>query len=78
MKAGSAYTVTWSSTNATAVGFNCTASGSGYVGSGTLATNGSASGTASTAWVGYPSTCTWTATGPGGTKSVGETLTTQN
>ena len=78
MKAGSAYTVTWSSTNATSVSYNCTASGSGYTGSGSVAANGSANGTASVAWVGYPSTCSWTATGAGGTKTVYETMTTQN
>lgn len=76
MIAGQSYTVTWSSTNATSVGYVCTASGSGLTGSATLAATGSSTGTANAAWIGYPSACTWTATGPGGTTTVAETATT--
>ncbi|WP_223879106.1 hypothetical protein [Chitinimonas arctica] len=79
MVAGQPYTASWSTTNATAVSLSCTASGSGYTVSNlALATSGSAPGTASAAWVGYPSSCTWTATGPGGSSSRVETLTTVN
>ena len=74
--AGQSYTTSWSTTNATSVSYNCTASGTGFAGTATLAANGSSPGTASSAWVGYPSTCTWTATGPGGTRTVTETMTT--
>ena len=74
--AGQSYTTTWNTTNATSVTYNCTANGTGFNGSATLAANGSSSDTAQNAWVGYPSTCTWTATGPGGTKTISETLTT--
>lgn len=76
MVAGQAYTQSWNTSNATSVSYNCTSTGSGYVGSATVAANGSFGGTASSAWVGYPSSCTWTATGAGGTASVVSTLTT--
>ncbi|SFG28416.1 RHS repeat-associated core domain-containing protein [Duganella sp. CF458] len=76
MVAGKAYTLSWSSTNATAVSMSCTASGTGYAGTVNRAVSGSVNETASTAWVGYPSTCTWTATGAGGSKSVTETMST--
>ncbi len=76
MVAGQSYTTAWSSTNATSVSYNCTASGTGFAGSATLVANGSSMGTANAAWVGYPSTCTWTATGSGGSKIFIETMTT--
>ena len=74
--AGQNHTLSWSSTKATSVTYNCTASGTGYTGSATLATNGSATNATSAAWVGYPSTCTWKATGAGGSTTVVETMTT--
>lgn len=75
--AGQSYTTSWSSTNASQVSYNCTATGSGYnATSGTLAPSGSQSGTAQSGWVPNPSTCTWTATGAGGSKNVIETVTT--
>ncbi|QDQ26011.1 hypothetical protein FNU76_06395 [Chitinimonas arctica] len=77
MVAGQPYNLTWSTANATAVSLSCTASGTGYTVSNlALANSGNIPGTASAAWVGYPSSCTWTATGPGGSSSKGETLTT--
>ena len=76
MTAGKNYMLTWSSTNATSVSYTCSALNTGYVGSGTVAPNGSTNGTASNQWIGYPSTCVWTATGPGGNKTVNETMTT--
>ncbi|WP_269532643.1 Ig-like domain-containing protein [Chitinimonas sp. BJYL2] len=78
MISGKPYTVTWSTTNATSVYYTCSASGTGFVGSGTLGPNGSVNGTGDPAWVGYPSACTWTATGPGGSKSVSDPLQTIN
>ncbi|WP_269531858.1 Ig-like domain-containing protein [Chitinimonas sp. BJYL2] len=78
MISGKSYTVTWSTTNASSVYYTCSASGTGFVGSGTLGPNGSVNGTGDPAWVGYPSACTWTATGPGGSKSVSDPLQTDN
>ena len=74
--AGQNHTLSWSSTKATSVTYNCTASGTGYTGSATLAANGSATNATSAAWIGYPSTCTWKATGAGGSTTVTETMTT--
>ncbi|WP_212749177.1 FG-GAP-like repeat-containing protein [Chitinivorax sp. B] len=71
------YTVSWSSSHATRVTYQCKAGGTGYNDTITLATpNGSAVETASLAWVGHPSTCTWTAYGPGGVRSITDTMTT--
>jgi RHS repeat-associated protein len=76
MVAGQSFTMSWSTTNATSLSHVCTASGTGYNVNESLATSGSRSMTALAGWVSYPSTCTWTATGPGGTTTVSETLTT--
>jgi RHS repeat-associated protein len=76
MVANQSFTLNWSTTNATSLTRVCTSTGTGFVANGTLATSGSAPGTASSAWVGFPSTCTWTATGVGGRKQVIETMTT--
>lgn len=76
--AGSGYTLSWSTTNATSLSYVCTASGTGYTVNKTMAVSGSVTETALAAWVGYPSTCTWTATGAGGTKTYTETVTTSN
>jgi RHS repeat-associated protein len=78
MVAGQPFTLTWSSPTATSLAYQCSASGTGYVGGATLAASGTSTGTALAAWVGNPSTCTWTATGPGGTQTVTETMTTIN
>jgi|GEM_PF-3540344 len=74
--AGQGYTVNWSSTNSTSVSYSCAAGGSGYRASASVAPSGALSGTADVSWVGYPTTCTWTATGPGGSVSTVETMTT--
>jgi RHS repeat-associated protein len=74
--AGQNTTLTWSSTNATSVSYVCTASGTGYAGSATLAASGTSTTVADAAWVGFPSTCIWTATGAGGSKTYTETVTT--
>jgi RHS repeat-associated protein len=76
MTAGQAYTLSWSTTNASSLTRVCSASGTGYKVNESLPTSGSNSGTASTAWVDYPSTCTWTATGGGGSAQYVETMTT--
>ncbi|MGG7607027.1 NBR1-Ig-like domain-containing protein [Massilia sp. BKSP1R2A-1] len=74
---GQSANVTWSTTNATSVTRSCTATGTGYAGNVTLATSGNRSETGNSAWVGYPSTCTWTATGAGGSRSVSQQMTTR-
>jgi RHS repeat-associated protein len=76
MVAGQAFTLTWSTTNATALSRSCSATGGGYAISDAPPTNGSSSDTASAAWIGYPSTCTWSASGPGGSATYTETMTT--
>jgi RHS repeat-associated protein len=68
--------MSWSTTNATSLSHVCSASGTGYTVNESLAVSGSRSMMAQAGWVSYPSTCTWTATGPGGTTTVSETLTT--
>ncbi len=75
MVAGQAWNVNWSSSKASTVRFSCTAAGTGYNASGTVALSGSMSGTASAAWVGYPSTCTWSAECTDDTAEVTRTLT---
>jgi RHS repeat-associated protein len=71
------YTLNWSSSNATSVKRLCTSTGSGFTTNETMAqTSGSISSTGNSAWVGYSSTCIWTATGPGGNTQVTETMTT--
>ncbi|MBV1777377.1 VCBS repeat-containing protein [Burkholderiaceae bacterium DAT-1] len=71
------YTSTWSSTNASSVSLSCTASGGGYsVSNLSLPTSGKVTDTASAAWVGYPSSCTWTVSGPGGTIYSNESFST--
>ncbi len=77
MVAGEGFGLVWTSTNATSVKRKCTSTGTGFIVNETLsATSGSTTGAANSAWVGYPSTCIWTATGPGGTDAVTETMTT--
>ena len=76
LTANQGFTVSWASTNATAVSVNCTSAGTGYVSNATLPSSGASTGVASTAWVGYPSTCLWTATGASGSATVTQTLTT--
>ncbi|MBV1777396.1 hypothetical protein KSF73_16870 [Burkholderiaceae bacterium DAT-1] len=71
------YTSTWSTTDADSVTLTCTASAGGYaVTNLSLAPNGSVTDTAKAEWVGKPSSCTWTATGAGGSAQYTETLTT--
>ena len=76
MVAGQNFTVTHTTTDATSLSYNCSASGTGFNGAASVPVNGSFSGVAEVAWGHYPSTCVWTATGPGGTVSVNETMTT--
>jgi RHS repeat-associated protein len=65
-----------STTNASSLTHVCTAAGTGYTVSESLATSGSRSLAAQAGWVNYPSSCTWTASGPGGSATFTETLTT--
>jgi RHS repeat-associated protein len=76
LTATQSYSLSWSTTNATSVTRVCTSTGGGYVDNSTQALSGNVTATASAAWVGYPSTCTWTATGTGGKTEWRETLTT--
>jgi RHS repeat-associated protein len=76
MVAGQSFTMSWSTTNATSLTHACTAAGTGYTVNEALAVSGSRAMTAQAAWVSYPSTCTWTASGAGGTTTYTETLTT--
>lgn len=74
--AGQPFTTTWSTENATSLSRTCTSSGGGFTDNLTLATSGSATATADAAWLGYPSTCTWTVSGLGGSDTYVETVKT--
>jgi len=77
MTAGQGYTVSWTAANATSVSYSCESSTLGYIEGGSgLAVTGSKSGTANSGWVSPTPSCTWTATGAGGTKTVTEPMTT--
>ncbi|MDT7516990.1 hypothetical protein [Rhodoferax mekongensis] len=70
-------TLTWSSTNASVVTYKCTSTGSGFTANQTVAPSGtSPSQIASEAWAGIPSTCVFTAAGPGGTATYSLTVNT--
>ncbi|OYQ43498.1 hypothetical protein CHU94_00035, partial [Rhodoferax sp. TH121] len=61
-------TLSWSSTNASVVSYKCTSSGVGFTANQSVAPSGTlASVTAAVDWVANPSTCVFTAAGPGGT-----------
>ncbi len=74
--AGRNHNVVWSTTNATSVSGVCTSTGTGYTYIGPLALSGNNTGLASAAWVGYPTQCVWTATGPGGTATAIDNFST--
>jgi RHS repeat-associated protein len=76
LEAGRHFMTSWSTTNATSLTHVCTASSTGYTVSETLAVNDSRTLTAQSGWVGYPSSCTWMASGAGGTSTYTETMTT--
>jgi YD repeat-containing protein len=71
-------TVSWTSTNASVVTYKCTSTGAGFTANQTSAalSGTSASVTASDAWAANPSTCVFTAAGPGGTATYNLTVTT--
>jgi YD repeat-containing protein len=71
-------TLSWGSTNASVVTYKCTSSGTGFtLPSQTVALSGtSASVMANEAWAGAPSTCVFTAAGPGGTATYSLTVNT--
>jgi len=74
--AGQAYGVYWTTTNATSVSYNCTSTGTGFVGTGTLPVNGSNFDNAPISWRGFPSHCVWTAIGMDGTATYFEDIIT--
>ena len=76
--AGAAFTNRWTTTNATSLRYQCTATGSGFAGSAEVAVNGSSGGVAPQERVRYPSTCVWIATGPGGRGTFTHSIVTQN
>jgi subtilase family serine protease len=79
MVAGQPYTEFFGATNATSLTFTCTSTGTGWTATNASAPiNGTYTGTASAAWVGYPTNCVWTAVGPGGTTTYTNTYTTVN
>ena len=73
---GQNYSLSWNTSNATSLSYNCTANGTGFAGGGSLTpiASGSVSALVQAAWVGYPSQCVVTATGPGGSQSQNVTL----
>jgi len=82
--AGQMHYNTWRTTHTTSLSIKCQALGTGYYLPTTALPTSSAladgtetnQGIALSAWVGWPSTCTWTATGPGGTTIRRETFHT--
>lgn len=69
----------WSSTDAMTVTFGCTSTNGGFTLAPTsMGVSGSGGGATLESWVGKTSSCTWTATGAGGTAVYTETLTTIN
>jgi hypothetical protein len=85
LKVGVPYSLTWTTTNTTTLTSYCTTTGTGWgnaVGTGVPTTQPLTSGSstnstgASAAWVGYPTTCLWTATGPGGVTTYTEVVAT--
>jgi RHS repeat-associated protein len=77
MLAGEPFQLTWVSTNATKVEYECTSSNGGYVGKGEKSkVSDTETLVADPNWVDRPSECKWTATGPNGTATVDETMTT--
>ncbi|MBC3930028.1 GBS Bsp-like repeat-containing protein, partial [Undibacterium sp. CY21W] len=67
--AGQPYSVYWSAGNAESLSYSCSSSGTGFTGEGEVPLNGQSSGLAEPGWVGYPTTCIWTAVGADGSSS---------
>ncbi|MBC3874907.1 RHS repeat-associated core domain-containing protein [Undibacterium flavidum] len=69
MIAGQPFTITWSSTEPTAVAtkYSCVSPAGGFAGSASLSVSGSSNGTADPNWVWKDSTCTWTVVNAAGT-----------
>ncbi|MBC3879962.1 hypothetical protein H8K35_06505 [Undibacterium sp. LX40W] len=74
---GKPFKTTWKTTNATSVAYSCTADETGFVGAATVDPNGTETRTPLEAWVNHPSTCVWTATGPGGETTISNKLITE-
>jgi YD repeat-containing protein len=71
--------VNWATIGATALSVTCTAQGTGFQITNlpaAPANQGQFSFLASEAWVGFPSTCTWTASGPAGVSTYTHLLET--
>lgn len=73
---GSSGALAWSAQETSSVDYTCTAGGSGFRQSGTVGTSGSLALSPQSGWVGYPTTCTWTAKGPGGSRQFQQTFST--
>ncbi|MDR0717027.1 MAG: hypothetical protein LBF50_06385, partial [Azoarcus sp.] len=76
MVAGEDHHFQWSTTNATSLYVDCTTQGTGFVTRGHLALSGDHYSATNAAWVGNPSQCAYTVTGPGGSRTYYETLET--
>ncbi|WP_338845019.1 hypothetical protein V8J88_15120 [Massilia sp. W12] len=74
--AGQPFSVSWSSPQAAQVSYRCSSGAGGFSGTASLAASGSISGVASAAWVGNPSNCVWTASGPSGQTEFTHSLST--
>lgn len=78
MIAGSVATLSWNSANAVAGTYQCTSAGTGFNGSGTIgAVAGSVPIVPTAAWVGNPSNCVFSLSGPGGSSVTNFQLVTQ-
>jgi hypothetical protein len=77
MVAGQNYTYGLVTTGATSVTMVCTSTGTGYTANiPTTTVNSTTTAVAQAAWVGFPSDCVWTATGPAGQVTTQKTLNT--
>jgi hypothetical protein len=77
LKVGQTHTAVWEANNADTLYAACTSTGTGYQGAGYLPLQSVHSMVNPAEWVGYPIHCVWTATGPGGTATYEEWITTE-
>jgi hypothetical protein len=77
LKVGQTHTAVWEAYNADTLYAACTSTGTGYQGAGYLPLQSVHSMVNPAEWVGYPIHCVWTATGPGGTATYEEWITTE-
>jgi YD repeat-containing protein len=76
MVAGQDHHFVWNTANATRLIYTCTAQGTGFRESRELPLAGDHYSPTYAQWIGYPSTCVYTASGPGGSITVTEILET--